>query len=192
METIEAIQTRRSIRKVADEMPEKNLIMQILDAARYAPNHFNTEPWRFTVLSGSGRDRLGRVLGRLNQEKMGSTNQDERAAAMEKGLAKARRAPIVIVIAAEPSNLAKAKEIEEIAATACAVQNMLLAAHVLGIGAMWRTGDPTYTAEMQKEFGESEKSLIMGFIYLGHPDSAKEAPVPARKRVEEMTTWVDQ
>lgn len=192
METIDAIQTRRSIRKVLDKEPDRALIEKILDAARKAPNHMNTEPWHFTVLTGEGRNRLGNVLGRLNQQKLKDASETTLNDALASGIAKAKRAPVVIVVTVEPSDNPKVFEIEEIAATAAAVENMLLAAHSLGLGAMWRTGAPTYTAEMKNEFGESKRSLILGFIYIGYPDPNQKTTIPDRKTVDQVTTWVNE
>ncbi|MFT8362115.1 MAG: nitroreductase [Sporolactobacillus sp.] len=192
MDLLEAIRTRRSVRKVLDELPDKQLIETVLDAAKYAPNHRNTEPWRFTVLTGGGRDRLGRVLGALNQEKLAaSADSGEREAAMQAGLEKARRAPVVIVVTVEPSPLPAVVESEETAAVSCAVENMLLTAHSLGLGAIWRTGAPAYAAAMKKQFGASDHSSVLGFIYIGYPDHSYEPAVPERKAIHELTQWIE-
>lgn len=191
MDTIEAIRTRRSVRKVKEEEPEKETILKLLESARWAPNHFNTEPWRFTVLTGEGRKKLGDAYGKINQAKVKDDDETVKEAAYEKGMIKAFRAPVIIVVSAEPSDKAKVKEVEEICATACAVQNILLAAHELGLGAMWRTGDPTYTDTMKKSFGTSENGTVLGFLYIGYPDEGKLPQPPARKAIEDITTWVN-
>ncbi|RYM02223.1 nitroreductase [Sporolactobacillus sp. THM7-7] len=192
MDTIEAIETRRSVKKVTEKIPPKALIMKILDAARRAPNHFNTEPWHFTVLTGEGRNKLGEAYGKLNQEKLDQPSRELLDSVYEKGLSKAKRAPVVIVVTVEPSDNPRVKKVEEIAATACAVENMLLAAHALGLGAMWRTGDPTYTETMKRAFGVSENGLVMGFIYVGYPEAGVTYKPPARKSVEDITIWVEK
>lgn len=192
METIEAIKTRRSVRRVKDQEPLRETIIQLLDAARRAPNHFNTQPWHFTVLTGEGRNKLGDAYGKINQQKLENPDQETLAAAYEKGLSKAKRSPVVIVVTLEPSDQPKVKRVEEIAATACAVENMLLAARALGLGAMWRTGDPTYTDTMKQSFGVSEKGLVMGYIYVGYPEEGNAPKAPIRKSVEEISTWVSE
>ncbi|WKB36924.1 nitroreductase [Terrilactibacillus sp. S3-3] len=163
MDTIEAIHTRRSIRKVKEVEPKKETILKLLESARWAPNHFNTEPWRFTVLTGEGRRKLGDAYGKINQEKVKDSDDSVKEAAYEKGMNKAFRAPVIIVVSVEPSDKGKVKEVEEICAAACAVQNILLSAHDLGLGAMWRTGDPTYTEIMKQSFGTSENGTVLGF-----------------------------
>lgn len=192
METIEAIHSRRSVRKVTDRVPPKETIIQLLDAARRAPNHFNTQPWHFTILIGEGRNKLGDAYGKINQQVLESRNKESLDEAYKKGLAKAKRSPVVIVVTVEPADNPKVKMVEEIAATACAIENLLLAAHALGLGAMWRTGDPAYTDTMKQSFGVSEKGLVMGYIYVGYPQEGIEAKAPVRKSVEEITTWVSE
>ncbi|TCP32369.1 nitroreductase [Scopulibacillus darangshiensis] len=190
MDVIEAIHTRRSLGRVKEETPEKAEIEKVLEAARWAPNHFKTEPWRFTVLTGDGRKKLGDAYGQINTEKLVDPNEEEKASAYEKGIKSALRAPVIIVVTAEPSELERVKEIEEILATGCAVQNMLLAAHANGLGAIWRTGDTAYTDIMKKSFCTSDKGIVLGYVYLGYPNGDK--PVTDKKPVEEVTTWVSE
>lgn len=192
MDTLEAIKTRRSVRKVQDKLPPKDLIITLLDAARRAPNHFNTQPWHFTVLTGEGRNKLGEAYGKINQQQLENPDQAALDEALAKGIAKAKRAPVVIVITIEPGELAKVKKAEEIAATACAVENILLAAHALGLGAMWRTGEPNYTDVMKQSFGVSEKGMVLGYLYIGYPEPGVSPKPPERKSVEEISTWIEK
>ncbi len=191
VDAIETIKTRRSVRKFKDQVPSKALILQILDAARRGPNHHNTEPWHFFVLTGDGRDKLGKVYGRLNVKKLRDPDQQVINTAMAKGLAKARRAPLLIVVTIEPSDSPKVVRVEEIAATACAVENMLLAIHAFGLGAIWRTGDASYTDEMKQAFAVSENGLVLGYLYVGYPQDDYHPPVRERKSVEEIADWVE-
>jgi len=191
MDTIEAIKTRRSVRKVSDREPSKELIEQILDAARRAPNHMNTEPWHFIVLTGEGRNKLGEVYGKVNQKNLENADQAALEAAYEKGLSSAKRAPVIIVVTMEPSDNPRAFEIEDIEATAIATQNLMLAAHALGLGSILRTGGAAYTKEAKEQFGVSEKGHIIGFVYLGYPAEGVVPKVPERQSVAEITEWVD-
>ncbi|BBN99204.1 nitroreductase [Sporolactobacillus terrae] len=191
METIKAIRTRRSVRKVSDKEPSRELIEQILDAARRAPNHMNTEPWHFIVLTGEGRNKLGAVYGKENQKTLKHADQETLNAAYEKGIASAKRAPVIIVVTMEPSDNPRAVAIEDVAATACAVENLMLAAHELGLGSIWRTGGAAYTDEAKKVFGVSEKGRVMGFVYVGYPEEGVVPKVPERKSVAEISEWID-
>jgi nitroreductase len=182
-----ALKNRRSISKVAPEEPPEALIRTMLEAATWAPNHFMTEPWRFFVLRGDARRRLGEVMGVVCAEREEDAVRAE--AARERMAAKPLRAPYVIAVASEPDHREKVVEIEEIAATAAAVQNMLLAAEALGLGAIWRTGWVTYTPQVRAFFGLSDQATVLGFVYVGYVASPAEAR--ARKPVDAVTRWLD-
>ncbi|MCF6408497.1 nitroreductase family protein [Pseudalkalibacillus salsuginis] len=189
MDVMKAIITRRTIGKVTEQVPDKEMIESILEAGTWAPSHYRTEPWKFIVLSGKGRDALGELYGEIAVESLTEPTDEEVEQAREKGLKKARRAPVIIVLIMEPSNNEKVVWLEEIAACACAAQNMMLAAHSLGLGSIWRTGQPTYKQKMKDRFGVSEKGHLMGFLYVGYP-AAEPKPSP-RRPVAEKTQWWD-
>src|SRR3954452_11682959 len=74
---LDALRARRSIPKVRDEQPPRELIERAIEAAGYAPNHHHTEPWRFIVLAGDERRRLGDLMAELvrrDQEASGVTD----------------------------------------------------------------------------------------------------------------------
>ena len=112
---------------------------------------------------------------------------DETQAAFERTANKPLRAPVLVAVAVEPSAEAKVPEIEELAAGAAAVQNLLLAAHALGLGAIWRTGEPCYHPAVKTFFGLDERAHLLGFVYLGYPVAAP--PVRQRTAAEQITTW---
>ena len=183
---LELIRTRRSIGKVTAEVPDKALIRQILEAGTWAPNHHLTEPWRFFVLEGDARARLGKVMGEVAAGR--EADEAKRADVAERAAGKPLRAPYVITIAVEPSTEQSVPEIEEIAAGCAAAQNMLLAAEALGLAAIWRTGWITFEPEVRAHFGLSERATVLGFVYVGFP--AMGAPERARRSVEDVTTWL--
>lgn len=195
METLEAIRTRRSNGKVHPDKPvDQALIETILEAGTWAPNHHHTEPWKFFVQQGEGRRPLGKTLRKIAMEKMDSEEEaldEKEAQKLSKKEAKPFRAPVVITIVVEPETKDKVIDIEEYAAAHAAVQNMLLAAHSLGLGAIWRSGAPTYHLEMRRLYNVSERGGVVGFIYLGWPASAKKKE-QQRKGIEEKTTWMNE
>ena len=182
-----ALKNRRSVSKVSDEEPPEALIRAMLEAATWAPNHFMTEPWRFFVLRGDARVRLGKAMGEAAAHREPDPEKAEVARA--KMETKALRAPYVIAVAMEPDQREKVFEIEEIAATAAATQNMLLAAEALGLGAIWRTGWVTYTEQVREFFGLSERAQMLGFVYTGYTSLPAEPCV--RKPVDDVTRWME-
>ncbi|MWV43051.1 nitroreductase [Paenibacillus sp. HJL G12] len=191
MNISEAIRTRRSIGKVTqDDIPVKQL-EQILEAGTWAPNHRMTEPWRFFVLRGEGRKVLGEALADVALASAADPESPEAAAAAESARTKPMRAPVIITVAVTPKEHEKVIELEEYGAVFAAIQNMLLEAHGLGLGAIWRTGEPTYHAKMNEHFGLGNNDKVLGFIYVGVPVEGQQ-PVGKRKSFEELTVWIDE
>jgi nitroreductase len=81
---------------------------------------------------------------------------------------------VIVAVGVEPAEGPRIVEIEEIESGAAAAQNMLLAAHALGLAAMWRTGDAAYDPAVRRYLGLSDRGHILGFIYVGYAAIAKE------------------
>lgn len=181
------IRDRRSVGRVTDEMPPRELIEEILEAASWAPCHHVTEPWRFTVVTGDARVAFGEVMARSKLDRMVEQGRSIEGES-EKLVAKALRAPVIVAVAVEPAAGPKVVEVEEIEAGAAAVQNLLLAAHAAGLAAIWRTGDPAYDPRVRAYLGLSERATIIGFVYVGYagiePSRAKKTPASA------VTNWM--
>jgi nitroreductase len=188
MDVREAIHTRRSIGRMLPEAPPRAVIERLLEAAVLAPNHHHTQPWRFFVLTGDARAQLGAAQEAALRRSLADPDDPKNAALLAKERAKPFRSPVVIVVAVEPSTDPKVVGIEEVCATAAAVQNLLLAAHGEGLAAMWRTGETAYDAGVRELFGLSERAQVLGIIYLGYADPAQ-PPAPRVPR-RDRTTWI--
>jgi nitroreductase len=185
MDVFEAIHTRRSQGKVKPDPVPREMIKKILDAAVQAPNHYKVRPWRFVVLSGDGLKKLGNVMAASQQER----HPEFPPQAFEKCRTVPLRAPVVIAVGVEKPSEAKVLEIENIAATAAAIQNLLLAAHGLGLGAKWRTGEWARDAKVKEFLGFEPDQHLIGFIYIGYPEFVAE---PTRRpSFEDRTVWMD-
>ncbi|WP_417610139.1 nitroreductase [Owenweeksia hongkongensis] len=185
----EIIAERRTIKpdQFTGEKVDDLIIQQVLDAANWAPTHGYTEPWRFTVFTEDGLATLGDFLANYDQpnrdvEDFNQVRYD-----------RLRNSPLkcshVIGIGMKRGNNPKIPEIEEICATAMAVQNMWLTAHALGLGSYWSTGAKAFTPEMRDLFGLGENDLSLGLFFIGKPA----IPNPRGRRiskVEDKTTWV--
>jgi nitroreductase len=80
-------------------------------------------------------------------------------------------------------------EIENVCAAAAAVQNLLLAAHALGLGAMWRTGTAAFEPKVKAFLGFAPDQHLIGFIYIGYPEG--EPKPPQRPSVEDRVVWIE-
>lgn len=191
MNVKEAIRDRRSIGKVKQDPVAKPLIEEILEAGVWAPNHCHTEPWRFWVMTGEGRRLLGQGYAEVALSEADPTLSEEEVSKLKSAQEKkAFRAPVVIAVAVTPSVKPIVPEIEEYAAVHAAVQNMLLTAHSLGLGTIWRTGAPTYHPKMREAFSLGGKEELVGFIYIGYPDMAP--PKATRVPFAQKTVWVSE
>jgi nitroreductase len=184
-----AIRTRRSIGKVKPDPVDKALIEQIIEAATWAPNHHLTEPWQFIVMTGEGRRTLGDAYAVIAQEGLSGLDGEALEERLEKERAKAFRAPVVIAAVCAPSDNPRAVPAEELAAAHAAVQNLLLAAHALGLGAVWRSGDPMYHPYMHEAFGLGERDSLVGLIFIGYSDMKE--PAGRRQPSASKTVWLE-
>jgi nitroreductase len=186
----EAIRERRSIGLVKPDEVDEALIEKLLEAAVYAPNHHMTEPWCFYVLQGNGRAILGHAYADIAGEFLEDPFSEANIAALKKHYDKAFRAPVIIVAVSEATDSPKVDRREEIAAVHAAVQNMLLQAHALGLGAVWRTGAPAYHPFMKNAFGLRDEHDVVGFIYIGHP--VKSLAVRTPTSYKSKTVWLNE
>ena len=185
---IAALRARRSAGNLkADPIP-RVLIEQVIEAATWAPNHRLTEPWRFLVLAGEAREALGDVMAHSLRKRLSEPDGEPAKAQLEKERRKPLRAPALIAVAALPSKEPRVVESEEIAAVAAAVQNMLLAAEALGLGAMWRTGEAASDPAVKAFLSLPPSAHIVAFVYLGYAEPSPRRPrEPAGKR---HTVWL--
>lgn len=158
MEVIDAIKTRRCIAKVKDEEVPKDLIEKIIEAGTWAPNRYLTQPWRFFVISGDGRRALSKVLKDIVLQSGINIESEEGKKKLEKESNKPFRAPVIIAVAAEVTEDEKVIRLEELGAAYAAAENMLLAAHGLGLAGYWKTGKACYHSKM-KEFFDLKKRM---------------------------------
>jgi len=189
MDLMTAIRTRRSIGKVKPDPIDKASIEQLIEAARWAPNHHLTEPWKFIVMMGEGRRVLGDAYAAIAQEGLEGLEEPALTERLDKERAKAYRSPVVIAVVCTPSDNPRAVLAEELAASHAAVQNLLLAAHALGLGAVWRSGDPMYHPRMHQAFGLGERDSLVGLIYIGYPDMKELAG--RRQPAAAKTVWLE-
>ncbi len=186
----EIIENRRIIKpeNYNGKIIPEEILREILPAANWAPTHGLTEPWRFIIYSGKdGVQNFGRMHADLYKKETPEVEFLQKK--YEKILHKPDLASHLIVIVMHRGDKDNIPEQEELAATACAVQNILLTASTYGIAAYWGTGGMCYHPSLKKHFGLRKEDKIIGFLYLGYSD--KEHPKGFRHTgIEEKTTWM--
>lgn len=162
-------------------------IAQILEAANYAPTHRLTQPWRFRVLhSAEARQKLSDFLISDYRQNMPIEQQSEMK--LKKMAQNPKLAACVIAIVLHRDPNASLPEWEEIAAVACAVQNMWLAATELGIGAYWSTPDAMNRTDKLLNLNELERCI--GFFYMGYHGLDLTKMTSPRTPISEKTLWL--
>ncbi len=164
MNLLDAIDSRTSALKLAEPGPSREHIERIIKAGTRAPDHGRLRPWRFVVLEGDARKKLGDAMASLLKEKLPEVSDAQLASEAGKPL----RAPTIIAVGAKISK-GKIPEIEQVAAVAAGIQNMFLVARALGYGVMWKTGGAAYASSVKELLNLAPEDHIVGFLYLGTP-----------------------
>ncbi len=181
----ELIRKRRSIfpKTYNDKPIPRPIIEEVLENANWAPTHRLTEPWRFKVFVGQSLERLGNYLADFYQNNTPPEGFSE--AKHKKTKESPLRSACVIAICMQRDPTNSVPEWEELAAVACAVQNMWLTCTAHGIGSYWSTPKAALAAYEFLGLGEGERCL--GLFYMGYHD-LPEMP-GKRSSISEKTTW---
>lgn len=191
MELLEGIKSRR-IEKTETfngKIIPKELIIKLLEAADWAPTHGFTEPWRYLIYSGASLKKFCFLHAELYK----SQTQDDSFSltVYEKLKSKFLGVSHLLAIYAQNTNHPKISFHEEIVATACSIQNLLLTANDLGISAYWGTGGMTYHQGMKEILQISEKTQVMGLIYLGYSDSFRTVQGKRVRAFDEKFSFIE-
>lgn len=166
-----------------DEISE-TVIRQLFENANWAPNHKNTEPWRFIVYKGVSKQNLANkiysLLAKKNEsgEPINQQKSDKFRAALE-------NVPVAIAIIMERDAAQRIPEWEEVAAVAMAVENMWLTATNLGLGAFWAT--PQFLPLLDEILEVKPGQKMLGFFYVG--EIAIDYPSPGRGNIDAKVEW---
>lgn len=185
MDTLDAIQNRRSIKAYADRPISNEAIEQLLAMAVLAPNHRMTQPWRFYVLGPVARAGYGRALGHRKAKRV--EDPDAAADVVAKVEANHRDLPAMLAVSMVLDENDEIRE-EDYAATYMAIQNLSLAACALGLGTHVKSGAVMDDPRARSAVGVPEGERIVATISLGEPAEVPQAK--SRKSAEEFTTWV--
>lgn len=193
MELLEAIKSRRSIRRYKpDEIP-RDVLEQLLLDAQWAPSNMNKQAWSLVAVRGQKRDQLVAVIKesvRYIREKLDAEFKDKPKVIefTVKFFENVGGAPVIVLAYIPKIDRPDGSEVKRaayefeyltnISSAAAVVYNLTLLAHDRGLATCWMTG-PTHLAERINEFlGITDRELV-AVVPLGYPDQAP--PVPPRK-----------
>lgn len=177
-----AITQRRSmgLSRLKPDPVDRRLIERMLEAANWAPSHGDTEPWRFTVFSGEGRETLAELFEAAHGDENGRKRAFAAPVWISIGMAPARR---------EDGSLLMSED-EELMAVACAVQNLHLMASALGLAGMWHSKGTSAHPAVARGLGLESPARLLGFFQCGWP--ATDWPAGTRRPLSEKVRWVEQ
>ncbi|HEY0287879.1 MAG TPA: nitroreductase family protein [Pseudomonas sp.] len=163
MEALDLLLNRVSVPRLIEPAPDAAQREILFSAALRAPDHGLLRPFRFLTVEGVARERMGLLLAQALQHSGGEFD--------EKALDKARngplRAPLVVVVIAKLQDHYKVPKNEQMITAGCAAHAVLLAAYALGVGAVWRTGELSYSPHVAKGLGLAADEQVIAFLYLG-------------------------
>ena len=174
-EILDFIKSRRSIGNLVAPAPTHAQVEQAIEVALSAPDHKDLNPYRFIVLENQALNTLGTAL------KNAAIAQGETD---EKTLKKAEnmplRAPMIIACVTDFKPHDKVPHWEQVAASSCAVQNLLLALSAQGFATVWRTGPLANAPEVKRYFNVTADNQVIAFVYVGTAVST----MPPRSKID--------
>jgi nitroreductase len=162
------IRTRRTHKSFGPDPVPPETLDELLELARWAPNHHRTNPWRFRVIGPETLARLKDAAGPAEAPKLD-------------------RARTLVVASAVLSGDLEQDE-EDICATAAAIYVVLLSAHARGLAGYWRTPAVLRTKEGREAVGLPDGERFLGLIHLGSPRG--QPPAPERAPLDAYRTFL--
>ena len=157
MNILDIIRTRRSVRRFDDKPVPEELLSEILEAGRWAPSGMNNQPWKFAVIE----DR--------------SINEGISKLTRYAGIVRSARVLIAVFL----DNAESYHRTKDVQAMGACIQNMLLEAHSLGLGAVWLGEIIKSDAQLRQLLGLGGELELMAVIALGY---ATESPKSTKRK----------
>lgn len=180
----ELLLQRNSHPRLVAPAPTDEQMNFIYQAALRAPDHGNLRPWKIIEFTGEGLERLGV----LYQKGLLKRQPDAEASQQSKVQNMPLRAPMVLAVIAKVTPNHKVPVLEQIISAGACAQNIILAAHAQGLGAMWRTGDVAFDPVVTEGLGLQDQDQIVGFIYIGHIEG-RTKPIPEHNIDDFVQRW---
>jgi nitroreductase len=181
------LMSRRSASALVAPGPSREQIEQMVRVTNTVPDHGRLRPFRFAVIEGDGRLAFGRALAGAAAERRPTMSAEGLAAVA----AKALRSPTIIVVVASP-RAGKVETWEQHATVACAGYAIVLAAHALGVGAVWKSVPFTRGKALSALLGLTETEDVHGWIHLGTTPPDETAGIRPEVDLAAIATVIDR
>lgn len=166
MDALTLLNHRNSEPKLTKPAPDRDTLQRILTASLRAPDHGRLRPWRYLIIEGKARQRLGELFADALLQRKPDAPPEE----IRKNAEAPLRAPLVIAVIAKLQEHPKVPKVEQLLSAGCAAYGVLLATQASGFGAIWRTGDNCYDDHVKAGLGLAPHEQIVGYLYLGTPE----------------------
>ena len=184
-EIIQIIKERRNTKNFVDKDVSKTDIETLLDAAIWAPNHRDTQPWRFVVIEKESplRDKISEGIISVKEHSSGKRQTDEQIESIVKYVQS--RPVLIFVFSLIDSNPIITEE--NYGAVCCAIQNISLAATSMDLAVGWSTGKIAQIQNLTEMFELKEELKVVGVLTIGYPSSQQSKQ---RTDFNEITSWL--
>ena len=164
--TITLLKTRRSVKPdlLALPAPSAEELETILTIASRVPDHKKLAPWRFVIIEGAARAKLGELAAEACKREEAEPPSHVRLDTERKRFL---RAPLVIAVVSRVKETRGAPEWEQILSAGAACMNLCVAANALGYGTTWITEWISYSKTFGEGFGLAANERIAGFVHIG-------------------------
>ncbi|MGO4523605.1 nitroreductase [Microvirga sp. 2MCAF35] len=170
-DSISRLLQRRSVppRWLGEPGPSEQEVETLLKVASRVPDHGKLVPWRFILIQGEGRGRLGEVLAAIFQADNPGAGAEQLAVERERFT----NAPLVVAVVSRVVPHAKIPDWEQVLSAGAVCMNLLVGATALGYGASWLSGWAAFDRRVLDALGLKPHERIAGFVHIG---TAKETP----------------
>lgn len=194
---ITMMRSRRSLRRYQKRDVPKSLIETVLEVGTWAPSAHNRQPWRFAVVqTQQAKEQLARAMGRRLRADLEKDHVPEAVISKDinRSYDRLTSAPVIIVICLSmidmdvySDSLRNTNEkIMAIQSTAMAGQNILLAAHSIGLAACWMCAPLFCPDVVQEQLALADDWQPQGIITMGYPDQER---TKTREPLETRVIW---
>ncbi|MCL1113990.1 MULTISPECIES: NAD(P)H nitroreductase [Shewanella] len=182
MDAKQLLLTRQSTPRLVAPAPNDEQLTFLLDAAARVPDHGALTPWEFIIAVDDGLAKLADIFVAAAKAQGADDAMITKAGNMP------YRAPMVITVVAKTQQHDKVPAIEQHIAAGCATMAMQQAAFAIGLGAVWRSGDFAFNADVNNALGLAADDQIVGFLYVGTP--AVVAPIKPLKSGQQFARYL--
>ncbi len=185
MEILNFLQSRQSMsaKHLGPPVPSEEQLAEIFQAAVTAPDHGSLRPWRFIIIEGEARKKLGDAFAEATKRREPDAAEEVIEAARSKPL----RSPMIIAVCAiVQEDVSNVPVVEQVVSAGIAAHNIMMALNAMKFGSIMLTGVNAYDPMVKQELGLENKDRIVGFIYTGTPTSR--IPFKSRPQYQNFIT----